>query len=256
MIVAAAQGVAADLYHLAQHLGAVAQVADTAALVVAPGYRHLFDTKTELARDEQDLRIETPTLDRLQAKDILRRLMLEGFEAALGVHIRQTHHRAGEPVVAAAEEPAVHGLVRGLFLFIEPARTDGDIRAVFECLEEALGLLNGGGQIGVGEHDDLAGGLQQTVTHGVTFAAIARVFHKRELRVHRSPAVYHRGGVIGRAVIHHQHLGIPAALPDAVQHAPERILNAHTFVIRGDDDANARKDHWSTSIYLNRIDYI
>jgi hypothetical protein len=62
-VVAAADGVGADLAHLLEHLHAVFEVADAAALVVAPGDGDFDDGVFELAGDEQDLGVEAPALD-------------------------------------------------------------------------------------------------------------------------------------------------------------------------------------------------
>ncbi len=165
LVVASGHEVRPDARHVFEHLHTVAEIAHAAALVVAPGDRNLADNVLQLAGDEEYLGIEAPALDGLEAEDDLRGLAFEGLEAALRVFVGQAHDGAGDPVEATAEELAVEGLVDGLPGAVHPARTDGNVGAVGDGVEEALGFFHWGGEIGVGEHDDVAGGLQEAVTH-------------------------------------------------------------------------------------------
>ena len=160
-VVAAAEGVPADLGHLLEHLQAVFEVADAAALVVAPGDGDFDDLVAEAAGDEEKLGVETPALDGLKAEDDLGGFAFEGLEAALGVFVREAHDLARDPVEAAAEEAAVERLVDGLALLVEPAGADSDVGAGVEGGKEALGFFDGRGEVGVGEEDGLADGLEE-----------------------------------------------------------------------------------------------
>ena len=108
---------------------------------------------------------------------------VEGFEAALGVGEGQAHDHARDPVEAAAEELAVERLVDGLAAAVEPAGADGDVGAVVDGGEEALGFFDGRGEVGVGEHDDIAGGLEDAVADAVALAAVAGVLEEAEVGV-------------------------------------------------------------------------
>ena len=52
---------------------------------VSPEYWHFLDAEPKLARQEQNLRIEAPTLDSLQRKNRLCRSASERFETALRI---------------------------------------------------------------------------------------------------------------------------------------------------------------------------
>src|SRR5580692_6896090 len=169
LVVAAEEGVPADDGDVLQHAGAVFQVADAGALVVGPTHGDFVDAVAALAGDEENFRIEAPALDGLQLEDSLRGGAGEGFEAALRVGVGQTHDEAGDAVEAAAEELAVEGLADGLAGALEPAGADGDVCAGGDGGEEAVGFLNGRGEIGVGEHDHFAEGVEDAVAHAVAF---------------------------------------------------------------------------------------
>ena len=172
------------------------EVAHAAALVVAPGDGDFADDVFEFAGDEEDLGIEAPALDRLEAEDDLRCLAFEGLETALRVFVRQAHDGAGDPVETAAEELAIERLVNCLAGAVHPARTDGNVGAVADGVEEALGFFHRGGEIGVGEHDDIAGGLQETVADRVAFAAVAWVLHQVKAGMLDHPALNDGCGVV------------------------------------------------------------
>src|SRR6185437_11658542 len=127
------------------------------------------------AGDEEDFGVEAPALDGLETEDDLGCVALKGFEAALRVLERQADELAGDPVEATAEEAAVERLVDGLALLVQPAGADGDVGTGVEGFEETLGFLDGRGEVGVGEHDDLAGGLKHAVADGEALAAVAVV---------------------------------------------------------------------------------
>ena len=62
---------------------------------------------------------------------------------------------------------------------LQPARADGDVGAAGDRREQALGFLDGRGEIGVGKHHDLAQRLQQSVANAVAFAAVAGILSSR-----------------------------------------------------------------------------
>ena len=242
-VVAAAEAVGADLAHLLEHLQAVLEVADAAALVVAPGYGDFHDGVLQLARDEEDLGVEAPALDGLEAEDCLGGVALEGLEAALRVLEGKADDFAGDPVETAAEEAAVDGLVDGLLLLVEPAGADGYVGAVVDGFDEALGFFDGGGEVGVGEHDDVACGLEEAVADGVAFAAVAGVLDEMQAGVRGPPALDDGGCAVGGAVVDYENFCVPGARCDAGEHAGECGFDARALVVRGNDDAETRMRH-------------
>ena len=214
-VVTSADRVGAYAGHVFEHLHSIPEVADAASFVVAPGDRDLLDGIAEFAGDEENLRIESPTLDGLEAEDDLGGWPGKGFEAALGVLEGQAHDSAGDPVETAAEELAVKRLVNGLAGAVHPAGTDGDIGAVVDGGDKALGLLHGGGQVGVGEHDDVASGLEETVSDGVAFPAVAGVLNEVQTGVVGHPMLDDGSGVVLGSVVDDEDLGVPALFGDA-----------------------------------------
>ena len=164
---------------------------------MAPADRNLFDFHLELDGKEEDFGVEAPAFDALQAEDDLGRGPLEGLEAALGVLEGETHGGAGDGVETSAEETPVKRLMRGLLGGVEPAGADGDVRALVDGGHQEFGLFHGGGEVGVGEHDDLAGGLEEAVADGVALALVAWVLEETEARVFRHPTLDDRGCVVG-----------------------------------------------------------
>ena len=242
-VVTAAEGVGADFGHLFEHLHAVFEVADAGALVVAPGDGDFDDGVFELAGDEEDFGIEAPALDGLEAENRLRSFAAKGLEATLRVLEGKAHDLAGDPVETAAEEAAVERLVGRLLLLVEPAGADGYVGAGVEGGDEALGFFDGGGEVGVGEHDDIAGGLEQTVADGVALAAVAGILDEMEAGVGGHPMLDDGGGVVGGAVVDYEDVGVPVAGFDATEDTGEGGFDTRALVISGDDDAEAWRRH-------------
>jgi len=242
-VVAAADGVGADLAHLLEHLGAVFEVADAAALIVAPGDGDFDDGVFELAGDEEDFGIEAPALDGLEAENRLCSVAAEGLEAALRVLEGQAHDLAGNPVEAAAEEAAVERLVDGLLLLVEPAGADSDVGAGIDCGDEALGFFDGGGEVGVGEHHNLSRSLEEAVADRVAFAAVAGILDEMKAGVRGHPLLDDGGGVVGGTVVDDEDVGVPGAGVYATEHAGEGCFDARSLVIGRDDDAEAWRRH-------------
>ena len=195
--------------------GAVFEVADAGALVVGPTDGDFVDAVAALAGDEENFGIEAPALDGLQLEDGLRGGAGEGLEAALRVSVGQAHDGAGDAVEAAAEKLPVKRLADGLAGALEPAGADGDVCAGGDGGEEAFGFFNGRGEIGVGEHDHFAEGVENAVAHTVALAVVAGILEEPDLGVVFCEGADDFGGLVAGAVVDHDDLGVPAALVDA-----------------------------------------
>ena len=72
LVVSAGHGIAANTCHVFEHLDPVFEIAHAATFVMSPGDGNLADDVLQLASDEENLGVEAPTLDGLQAEDDLR----------------------------------------------------------------------------------------------------------------------------------------------------------------------------------------
>src|SRR5580658_4211764 len=110
LAVAPKKGIPADDGDLFKHLHAVFQVAHAGPLIVMPTHRHLDDLVSALEGDEENLRIESPSLDGLELEDRLRGGAGKCLEAALGIGESQAHRRPGDSVEAAPKKLPVKRL--------------------------------------------------------------------------------------------------------------------------------------------------
>src|SRR5215471_14890267 len=108
---------------------------------MSPRHRNLANLILQLPRDKQNLRVETPALDRLQTKDHLSCFPTKSLEPALRVLERKSHDRARNPIETATKELTVQRLMNCLPCPLEPARTDGNISAILDGHDQPLGLL-------------------------------------------------------------------------------------------------------------------
>jgi len=252
--VAAEESVPTDDGDVLKHAQSVFEIADAGALVVSPTDGDFVDAVTALASDEENLGIEAPALDGLELEDGLRGGAGEGFEAALRVSVRQAHDGAGDGVETSAEELTVERLANGLARALEPAGTDGDVGSRGDGGDEAVGFLDGRGEIGVSEHDHFSKGVENAVADAVTLSMIAGILEHADFRVFCDESVYDGGGFIARAVVDHDNFGVPGALVDAGEDRLQRASDARGLVVCGDDDAVLRVGHLAvggTSINLS-----
>src|SRR5665213_1092419 len=191
LAVASEKGVPAHDGDLLQHLHAVLEVAHAGALVVSPAYRHFLDAVTALERDEENLGVEAPTLNRLQLEDGLRGGTGKCFEAALGIGKVQPHHEPSNGIETAPEELAIKGLAMGLPSSVEPARADGDIGPVGYGGEEAFSFFHRRREIGVGKHRHFSQCLKHPGADAVTLAAIAGILDEPDFRSIGSKVAHH-----------------------------------------------------------------
>ena len=247
-VVDADQRVPADVEEFFEHLDAVAKVADAGALVVAPGDGDFFNVVAAAQGDEEDFGVEAPALDALQLEDGLRGGAAEGFEAALGVGEGEAHDHARDEVEAAAEELAVERLMDGLAADFEPARADGDVGAVADGVEEALGFGHGRGEVRVGEHDDVAGAVEDAVADAVAFAAVDAVFEEANAGIFGGEGLNDGGCRIGRTIVDDQDFGVPALFVEGAQDFREGAADAGAFVEGRNHDGVLRVHVW-----LNRF---
>ncbi len=133
--------------------------------------------------------------------------------------------------------------MNGLAGAVHPAGADGDVGAVFEGGDQALCLFHGGREVGVGEHDDVAGGLQEAVADGVAFALVAGILDEMEAWMDGHPALNDGGGVVLGPVVDDEDFGVPVALGDTGENTLESVLDAGAFVVRGNDNTKLRMRH-------------
>jgi hypothetical protein len=235
--VAAGEGVEADNGQFLEHLETIFEVAHAAALVVGPAHGDFDDTEAALDGDEKDFGVESPALDGLKLEDGLRRVAGEGFESALGIGEGQVHDHAANHVEAAAEDLPVKRLAVSLAAAFKPAGADGDVGAVGDGSEEAVGFFDGGGEVGVSEHHDIALGLQDAGADTVAFAPVAGVFNQADLRGMEGEVAYKLGGGVSGTVVDDDDFGGPFFLANAGYDGLKRGRNAGAFVVSRDDDA-------------------
>src|SRR5579863_863868 len=130
---------------------------------------------------------------------------------------------------------------------IERARADGNRGIIRLCRAQQLGeLVDGRREIGVGEQDPAAPGLEHSVTHGVAFPAIAGIAQQAHARVSRGADLDQRRGAIARSVIHHQDLRVgERAGIEPRQNLIEGGGKAALFVIRRNHDGERQDSDYS-----------
>src|SRR6185437_177237 len=133
--IVSSQRVEADLHQVFQHFQAVLQVADTAALVVAPCYRNLIHTHSQPQGNVEDFGIESPPFNALPDKYGLGCLPAECLESALRIRQREIHDHPCEPVETPSEESPVNRLAKGLARPVQPSRSDGNVGAFADGVE-------------------------------------------------------------------------------------------------------------------------
>src|SRR5579862_245323 len=126
----------ADPEHLLKHAGSIDQRIDAGATAVSPGDWNLLNFKSELAGKKKNLRIESPALDLLKRKYHAGGRLFESLESALRVFELQAERDAKQQVEDAAEELAVQRLALSLRFGAQPARSDRNVRAAVEGIEE------------------------------------------------------------------------------------------------------------------------
>ena len=165
-------------------------------------------------------------------------LASKGLESALGVFVGQTHDGACEAVVATTKEAPVKRLMLCLSFLVQPARADGDVRALGDGLEQQLSLFDRGGKVRVGEHNDSTGGLQKAVPDREALATVGRIFEQKQLVMLFPPVLHDLGGPVGGAVVDDQDLRMPVSLAGAAKHAVQRLPKAFGLIVSGNDDAD------------------
>jgi hypothetical protein len=104
-------------------------------------------------------------------------------------------------------------------------------------VEQFLRFTDRRGQVGIGEQADIAAGMQHPVAYTKTFAAIPWVLDEMNLGVSATVVPNDLGGVVARAVIHDQDLGIPLVFVDVTKDLIEGGPKPIAFVVSRDDDA-------------------
>src|SRR5262249_43080738 len=102
---------------------------------MSPLHRNLNRLVAELAREKQNLRIESPALNSLLRKDSLCSSALECFETALRIREMQAQCNPQSQIKKPSENLPMNGLPLRLQFGIQQARSDGDISAFIQWLK-------------------------------------------------------------------------------------------------------------------------
>ncbi len=110
----------------------------------------------------------------------------------------------------------------------------------FERGEKLVRLLDGRGEIGVGEKDDAAAGFQKAVAHAESLAAIRAVRDDAQSRDFAAEGFGDGGGAVVRAVIDDNDFRLAAAPAEVRGNPAQSFGQAALFVVRRDNDGESR----------------
>ena len=119
----------------------------------------------------------------------------------------------------------------------EPAGADGDVGALGDGLEEALGLRDGSGEVGVREHDDVPPGVQDAGADAVAFAAVAGILHEVNFGGGEGEVADQACGLVGGTVVDDDDFSGPVVGAHGCDDRLERGQDAGALVVSGDNDA-------------------
>ena len=101
---------------------------------------YLSRFQPESVRQEEQLRVETPSFNLLAGKDRFDRAAVERLEAALGVFVFQPQYEAQSEIKKSAEQLPKQGLALGLKFALHPPRANSNIRTLSDCVEQLVGF--------------------------------------------------------------------------------------------------------------------
>jgi hypothetical protein len=204
---------------------------------VSPRDWNFRDFHSRFACKVEQFRVKPPTLDLLLWEYLSRSRARECFETALRVFDIEAENNSKRDVEGAPIKLTQQRLPLSLKLGTKPTGADGDIRAGMDRFEKLRGFFNGRRQVGVTKKKYLAGSIQHAVADAISFAAIARIVEKAEVRVRCGILADEIRSVIPRAVVDDDNFGIPSPRRDVVQNTIECRAQARGFVVSRNDDA-------------------
>ena len=80
----------------------------------------------------------------------------EGLESALGIEVGKAENDAQGQIENTPEELPMQRLALGLEFGTQPARANGDVSSGLKGGKKFVRLLDGRGEVGIGEEQDLA----------------------------------------------------------------------------------------------------
>ena len=161
----------------------------------------------------------------------------EELEAALGVSERQAADLADEEVHGPAGALSPPGLAHDEPGLLQPARADDDVEALLQEREEALELLDGGGEVRIREEDPLPPRVPAAVCDGKSLAPVLFVAEDADSRVRHGHRFGVGGGTVFAAVIHDEDLAAERQASQVLTDAVQRCGEAPLLVVAGNDEA-------------------
>src|SRR5689334_24247806 len=149
MVIHTKQQVVADLQHFTEHLERVSYHVEPAAIVVNGLDSNLFHNKTESIGQHEDFGIESPAFNPLAREGQSSRLAVERLEAALRVCKAQSKHGLDDHFETCTAETSVPRRRCTCAASLCAPRTNRDVRALFNRLEELRSFVHRHGKIGI-----------------------------------------------------------------------------------------------------------
>ena len=241
--------VPANQEHVGNHAGSVEQRIDARSGIVSPTDGDFHHAEAELIGEEKNFRIESPAFYTLQGEHSSGSVAAKGFEPALGILEIESQQQPEQQDENSPEELAGEGLPTGLQRAASPTRSDCDIRAGGERLQQLGGFLDGRGHICIGEQYEFPGGLEHSMANAVTFAPVSGVLQQADdARIPLITAHDFRRPIV-RAIIDHDDFGVPAVVAGESQNPIQSRAQALFFVKGRDNDAERRSSQEGTILW-------
>jgi hypothetical protein len=156
------------------------------------------------------------------------------LEPALGIVEGRQPEPANDEVEDLPHPIPVERLTDANLRFGKCPRAAHDGMAVSRTWFQPFQVFDGGGEIGVGDENELSPALLDTPSHGGSLALIARQWDHTHLGV--SPPLDRLDGSVHASIIDNQNLEWPTSRPHVGEHAIESRSDPRCFVVSRDDD--------------------
>src|SRR5262249_23370387 len=165
--------------YFAQHLQAVAEEINFAALGMVPSDWNFADAQTSALRQIKQLYVEREALDPSYFEDWSARVEAERLEAALRVPKGQPGGEPHQKIEHAARLLAAPWLMNSDQAAVHRARAKRDVHfAICDGLDELRCLLKRRGKIGIGKKADWPLRGEQSGPHRGALSAIRKIFQQ------------------------------------------------------------------------------